>query len=420
MSRLVNGLRRSAPVGTAGKTAAVTGLVSASSPGIALGTVPGELRAMKLSTVNRCQEVLSDSMAKLPAYVMDRKTREHIDLPILQLLNVRPNEAMAPSVRKKTLEGWRLTDGNAYDWIVRDPRTLRPVELIPVAPHLVQPWRDSAGHVWYFVQNPVNGEFMRLPSTDMMHYKAYSSDGLRGIGVLQRAAMVINSGLAAQEYQANFYMNGGQPSGVLQTDTDIGGMVTLTVNGEQVTATKKEFMRQEWEKIHNGPTNAHRIAILDNGLKYTPIAMSQADAQFVESQSVSVQDIARFYGVPEYKLMSGKQAYSSNTQNATEYVVGTLHPIVKQYEEEQSYKLLTPSQLRGYTIGINMMAELRGDFASRGVWYKTMREIGVYSPNDICAYEELPDVPGGDTRYANKNFAPLDIWRELVFREKGG
>lgn len=420
MSRLLNGLRRSAPGGTAVARAAVMNMTSASSSGVALGSIPGELRAMKLSTVNRCQEVLSDSMAKLPAYVMDRKTREHIDLPILHLLNVRPNEAMTPAVRKKALEGWRLTDGNAYDWIVRDPRTLRPVELIPVAPHLVHPWRDNSGCVWYFVQNPITGEFMRLPGTEVMHYKAYSTDGLRGIGVLQRAAMVINSGLAAQEYQANFYMNGGQPSGVLQTDTDIGGMVTLTVDGQEVTATKKEFMRKEWEKIHNGPTNAHRIAILDNGLKYTPISMSQADAQFVESQSVSVQDIARFYGVPEYKLMSGKQAYNSNVQNATEYVVGTLHPNVKQYEEEQSYKLLTDSQLRDCTIGINMMAELRGDFTSRGAWYKTMREIGVYSPNDICAYEELPDVPGGDTRYASKNYAPLDLWREISSREKGG
>lgn len=163
-----------------------------------------------------------------------------------------------------------------------------------------------------------------------------------------------------------------------------------------------------------GPSNSHRVAILDLSLDYKPLAASNADAQFIESQDVSVKDLARYFGVPLYKLQEGKQSYSSNEQNAIEYVVGTLHPIVTQYEEELSYKLLTDRELRGgLEIRLNLMGELRGDSASRATWYKVMRETGAFSVNEIRALEDLPPVPGGDTHYASLNYVPLEDFRQL-------
>ena len=125
--------------------------------------------------------------------------------------------------------------------------------------------------------------------------------------------------------------------------------------------------------------------------------------------------------MPLYKLNEGKQAYGSNEQNAIEYVVGTLHPIVTQYEEEQSYKLLTDSELAaGLELRINMMAELKGDTASRANWYRTMSELSVFSPDDIAALEDLPNVPGGNRRRASLNYVPLDLWPELSAQRNGG
>ena len=185
--------------------------------------------------------------------------------------------------------------------------------------------------------------------------------------------------------------------------------------------SKKELLRREWEKLHSGPSNAARIAILDYGLEYKPISVSNRDAQFVEQTELSVQDIARFFGVPLYKLQAGKQSYSSNEQNAIEYVVGTLHPKVTAYEEELVYKLLPSAETRRYRIRMNMMAELRGDYASRGTWYRAMREIGAYSVNDIRALEDLTDVDGGDDRYASLNYVPLSSWERLSEnRNQGG
>lgn len=378
--------------------------------------------AMKLSTVDRCIEVLSDSLGKLPIYVMERATRKRVeDHPLNEILTIRPNEAQTPTVAKKLMEANRNCGGNGYGWIIRSSTTLAPESILPVPHELVTPWLDAAGCLWYTVIHPFTGTPMTVHQMDMIHLMAYTHNGYKGISILSRASEVIGAGRAAQQYNLSYYANGGQPAGVLQADTDLSGNTEITLaDGTKETISKKDYIRNEWEKRHAGPANAQRVAILDYGLKYTPISISNKDAQFVEQAELSVQDIARFFGVPLYKLQAGKQSYSSNEQNAIEYVVSTLHPIVTQWEEELTWKLLPASEANKLKIRINMMAELRGDFASRATWYKAMREIGGYSINDILALEDLPDVEGGDERYASLNFVPASVWRELSIKRNGG
>ena len=291
---------------------------------------------------------------------------------------------------------------------------------------LVQPWRDLAGRVWYDVTHPVTGEAMRLPNEDMVHVKGASRDGLVGVSVLKRASESVQAARAQQQYGLSYYQNGGQPSGVLKTESDIGGYAKgpdgkplQRQDGSYVT--KRDVIRQEWERIHMGPSNSHRVAILDLGLTYQPMVGSNADAQFIESQDLSVKDLARYFGVPLYKLGEGKESYSSNEQNAIEYVVGTLHPIVTQYEEELSYKLLTDGELTaGVKLRLNMMAELKGDTTARAAWYKAMLEEGPLSVNEVRALEDLPDIPGGDEHRASLNYVPLSRWPELSMLRAGG
>lgn len=414
---LSKGLRALARAPVRGKALTAGDLIAAGYP--ADGAEMPDEYARKLSVVDRCIEILSDSMAKLPIYLFDSRTRERIDHPLLYLLNIRANPAMAPSMVKKLVETCRLEGGNGYLWIVRDAVTARPQELIPVPWRLVQPWRDLAGRVWYDVTHPVTGEAMRLPQEDMIHVKGASWDGLTGVSVLRRASEAIQAARSQQQYGLSYFASGGQPSGVLRTESDLGGYAKgpdgkplQRKDGSYVT--KRDVIRQEWERVHMGPSNGHRVAILDLSLDYKPLAASNADAQFIESQDVSVKDLARYFGVPLYKLQEGKQSYSSNEQNAIEYVVGTLHPIVTQYEEELSYKLLTDRELRGgLEIRVNLLGELRGDSASRAAWYKNMRETGAFSVNEIRAQEDLPPVPGGDTHYASLNYVPLEDFQQL-------
>lgn len=376
-----------------------------------------EMQAMKLPAVNACIEIISDSVAKMPIYLMDGETRERVpDHPAVRLLTGRPTEALTAFDYHKLMESRRIAYGNAYALILRD-KWGQPVELLPIAPGYMLPILDTNAKLWYVGINPKTNEYRKFWPTDVLHYKAFSTDGLEGISYLRRGAETIEAALQAQRYESNYYRNGGQVSGILTTDTDLSPRPT-TIGGEKVDIKSK--IRAEWESIHSGADNAYRIAVLDNGLKYTPLTATNRDAQFIESKAASVEDIARLFNIPFYKLGAGKESYAANTQAAIEYIQRTLSPIVSEHEQEDTHKLLLESECsRGLQLRRNMMGELRGDWTARAAWYKSMREIGAYSVDDIRALEDLPDVPGGDARLASLNYVPLEDWRDLSRRRNG-
>lgn len=375
---------------------------------LGVGETPSADAALKLSAVFRAVDGISNSVAKLPLYLVNDATKERQPEHLLTpLLTERPNELMSAAVCKKLLETERLLTGNGYLWIHRDPISCAPVELVPLMSELVQPRLDARGDLWYDVTIPRLRKVYRLSPVDMVHVKGFSRDGITGISVLQYAAEVITAGRAAQKYEANYYQNGAMIAGVLSTEADL-------------SKENREAVRQEWERIYTGPDNAFRTAVLDLGTTYKPVGISNRDSQFIESKAVTVEDISRFFAMPLYKLGAGKQSYSSNEQNAIEYVNDTLIPILTQYEQEYSYKLLFLSERRAHLrVRVNHNAELRGSIAARGAWYKAMRETGAFGVNDILALEDMPPVPGGDTHYASLNYVPLEDFAALSQRRAG-
>ncbi len=379
-------------------------------------------RAMKISTVNRCVEVLSNSMAVLPIYIMNEATKERLPNHRLgKVLWGRANEAMTSYDYTRLLLNNEILRGNAYAWIYRDRSSGDPLELIPLPPDYVNIFVDPSGKLWYVFTHPLTGLVTWLRPEDVLHYKAYSEDGIQGISILRRASTTLDTAQSAQLYENSVWRNGGQPSGVLTTDSDLGGMVPDPQDPTQ-TIRRKDLLRREWERIHRGPDNAFRLAVLDLGLKYQPISMTNADAQFVESNDVRVADVCRFFGVPLHLAFAGKQSYQSNEQNGIEYVTYTLLGYETQWGQEDSYKLLLPGERRGnLRIRRELKVFLRGDTAAQADWYQSLRINGGYSANEIRALEDLPAIPGGDVYYASLNYVPLDQFRELsIMRASGG
>lgn len=375
--------------------------------------------AEKLSAVYAAINIRAGDMASLPNYVFNEESKERNGLhPVLALLNVRPNVRMTPLIRRKVLEYSVYTTGNAYDWIVRDPVSRRPTELIPMTGDLVSRMIDKSGNLWYQVRHPIDGRIIYLPQEDVCDYKDSTSDGINGLSVLSAASAVVESGLAAQDYNLAFYRNGGQPSGVLTVDTALTGF-EYGADGVPTGRTMKDVLRAEWEKYHSGAQNGYKIAILDHGLKYQNLSISQKDAQFVEQQSQTIADIARYFNMPLYKLQAGSQSYNSNEQQHIEYC-DSLRPSVLQREQEQAYKLLTPSEIAaGWRIRLNMMALLRSDGAARAQFYRDMKQAGALSPNEIRALEDNPPIEGGDDYDASLNYVPLRHWAELSITRAG-
>lgn len=423
---IITGLQRLAGVRQLSNAAGTAkNVVTAESVGLCGGayidtTAPA---AMKLSAVARCVEVLSGDIAKLPAFVFNRISKERVDHPLLEILNLRSCPQQTSFDARKIAEAGGLLGGNGCMWIIRDTFSLRPARLVGLPWDCVKPYLDKEGELWYKVTDPYTDRvYPKVNRMDMVHVVPYSRNGWSGVSVLERASEVIAGSRAAQAYNAAYYRNGGQPGGVLETEADISGYTDqLQPDGTTQKVSIKDSIRAEWEKRHGGPDNANRVAVLDHGLKYHPLTISQRDAQFVESAELSIRDIARFFGVPLYKLQEGKQSYNSNEQNSIEYATGTLQPIVTAWEQELTYKLLPECERNeGLEIRLNMMAELRGDSASRANWYRDMRLAGAFSVNDILDLEDMPHVEGGDERLAPLDQVPLSRWKELSIKRNGG
>ena len=191
-------------------------------------------KAMKISTVNRCVEVLSTSMAVLPVYIMDEITKERKKSHRLgNLLWHQPNEAMTMFDYSRLMMNNEVLRGNGYAWIYRDKLTGYPKELIPLPPDHVSIQSDYMGHIWYVFSHPVTGQIFSLRPEDVLHYKAYTTDGIEGISILKRASLTLDTSMAAQKYENSTWHSGGQPSGILTTDSDLGD----TVQVEQADGT---------------------------------------------------------------------------------------------------------------------------------------------------------------------------------------
>ena len=414
MNRLERGIRKSL---TRKGAAAESGGVLSLRSSLGWGTEADSESAMKVSAVYACVELRSNAIAMLPSFIIDTMTREHLDDHYLgNVLWRRPNAIMTPLRFRQLTETQVLLRGDCFVWIYRDGAG-RPVELLPIPDGWCYRVFNTTTERWeYRAQDPKSGKSYTFAPIDILHYDGLTLDGVHSVSVLECARRTIETAGLMEDYQRATYRNGGRPSGVLEIEGDLGGTTeVLQSDGTKKAMPIKEVIRAEWERYNTGADNHFRTAILDHGLKYKPIAVTNADAQFVESKSITVEDICRFFSVPPYKLGIGKQSYNSNEQNNLEWATTTLQPRITAREQEETWKLLTYSeQTRGrLRVRYNMAAILRADAKTRAEVENIYRMNGTYSVNDICDLEDRPHVPGGDTRYARLDSIPLEFFEAL-------
>jgi HK97 family phage portal protein len=360
---------------------------------------------MQMTAVYSCVRILAEAVAGLPLnlyrYTEDGGKEKAIDHPLYLLLHDEPNPEMSSFVFRETLMTHLLLWGNAYAQVIRNGKG-EVVALYPLMPNKMTVDRDDRGQLYYTYQRS-NDEAVRskdqtvtLRPSDVLHIPGLGFDGLVGYSPIAMAKNAIGMAIACEEYGAKFFANGASPSGVLE---------------HPGTLKDPQRVRESWHSTFGGSANANKVAVLEEGMKYTPIGISPEQAQFLETRKFQVNEIARIFRVPPHMVGDlEKSSFSNIEQQSLEFVKYTLDPWVTRWEQSIQRSLLTQDEKSRYFVKFNVEGLLRGDYQSRMNGYAIGRQNGWMSANDIRELENLDRIPaeeGGDLYLINGNMTKL-------------
>lgn len=373
--------------------------------GTTSGKTVTERSAMQMTAVYSCVRILSEAVAGLPLhlykYTDSGGKAMALDHPLYHLLHDEPNPEMSSFVFRETLMTHLLLWGNAYAQIIRNGKN-EIVALYPLMPNKMSVDRDEGGRLYYTYYRGSdeaikNKEFaVTLLPSDVLHIPGLGFDGLVGYSPIAMAKNAIGMAIACEEYGAKFFANGAAPGGVLE---------------HPGTIKDPQRVRESWQSTFGGSGNANKIAVLEEGMKYTPIGISPEQAQFLETRKFQINEIARIFRVPPHMVGDlEKSSFSNIEQQSLEFVKYTLDPWVIRWEQSIQRALLSQGEKAEYFVKFNLEGLLRGDYQSRMNGYAIGRQNGWMSANDIRELENLDRIPekdGGDLYLINGNMLPL-------------
>ena len=374
--------------------------------GSTAGKSVNERSAMQMTAVYACVRILSEAVAGLPLhlyrYKEDGGKEKAIDHSLYHLLHDEPNKEMSSFIFRETLMTHLLLWGNAYAQIIRNGKG-EIIALYPLMPNKMKVDRGEDGELYYIYSrstdeaNAKEDSIVVLTPREVLHIPGLGFDGLVGYSPIAMAKNAIGLAIATEEYGAKFFANGAAPSGVLEHPGTIKDPARL---------------RENWNSTFGGSANSGKVAVLEEGMKYTPISISPEQAQFLETRKFQINEIARIFRIPPHMVGDlEKSSFSNIEQQSLEFVKYTLDPWIIRWEQSLSRSLLTPDEKKTYFFKFNLEGLLRGDYASRMNGYATARQNGWMSANDIRELENLDKIPaelGGDLYLINGNMLPLN------------
>ncbi|MCK9482720.1 MAG: phage portal protein [Bacteroidia bacterium] len=382
--------------------------------GTTSGKAVNERSAMQMTAVYACVRILSEAVAGLPLHLYEQKEcgskQKAIDHPLYFLLHDEPNSEMTSFVFRETMMTHLLLWGNAYAQIIRNGKG-EIASLYPLMPNQMQVDRDKNGQLFYtYTTNRENSHTYKsstvvLDSSSVLHIPGLGFDGLVGYSPIAMAKNAIGMAIACEEFGAKFFANGAAPSGVLE---------------HPGTIKDASRVREAWQGQFGGSSNAQKVAVLEEGMKYSPISISPEQAQFLETRKFQINEIARIFRIPPHMIGDlEKSSFSNIEQQSLEFVKYTLDPWVIRWEQSLSRALFSEKEKKNLFFKFNVEGLLRGDYQSRMNGYATARQNGWMSANDIRQLEDLDRIgkeDGGDLYLVNGNMLPLNLAGSFAFK----
>lgn len=357
------------------------------------GIPVSERSALGVTAVWSAVNLISNTTASLPFGIFEKDAagmRTHLaGHPANRLLNVAPNRLMTPFSFKYAIQARALLSGNGWGYIVRDGQGT-PQEIIPLSCDVRLEAVNGNSYAIFKVENIEKV----VPYFDMFHIMGMTLDGLTGLSVIKYHDSTIGASLATSQYSKQTSEKGSSVKSYISTEKVLGD-------------DAMESLRSSWKQNYSGP-NGYDTAFLDNGMKLYPISMSMADLQIIERSKFSISDIARIFQVPPHKIGDLDRSTNNNIEHqGIEFVQDGVLPWTVRWENEIAKKLIATSAVNTYPK-FNLNGLMRGDTTARAAFYRSMTEIGAYSPNRVLELEDENGFEGGEIRTIQMNRIPLD------------
>jgi HK97 family phage portal protein len=302
------------------------------------GKTVNERTAMQTTAVYACVRILAETIASLPLHTYKstedgkEKARDH---PIYHLLSDAPNPEMTSFAFRETLMGHLLLWGNSYSQIIRDGRG-RVIAIYPLLPDKMTVKRSEKGEIYYLYIK--EGQEYILRKDEVLHIPGLGFDGLIGYSPIAMAKNAIGMALATEEYGAKFFSNGANPGGVLEHP----GVVK-----------DPQRIRDSWNSVYQGSSNAHKVAVLEEGMKFQPIGIPPEQAQFLETRKFQTEEICRIFRVPPHLVGDLERATFSNIEHQSiSFVVHTIRPWLVRIEQSINKALFSDIEKKEYFVQV--------------------------------------------------------------------
>lgn len=355
--------------------------------------------AQTFSAVAACVRIISETLASLPWCVYRKLEGGREELPgnpIAWLLGYQPNPEQTAVVFRRQLLAHYLLWGNGYAEIERG-QDGRSVWLWPLLPDRTEIRRSETGALVCLVLD-ADGKRFVIPRENVYHLSDGSYDGLMGVSRVQLGRRAIGAGIAQDVFTSSYYQNGASVGGVIEQKT-----------GAALSPDGVKTLLKSFNEEHAGPDRARKTLYLDAGMEYKQLTIPLSDAQFLETRRFQVEEICRWFGVPQHLVqMLTESNYAISYTADKNFVEHTLRPIAVLMEQEANLRLFGAKARGTIYSRLNLSALMRGDPKVRGEWYKAMVNAGVMSINEVRALEELNSIgPEGDEHYLQTSMTTL-------------
>lgn len=350
--------------------------------------------ALAFPAVYACVRVLAETIASLPLIVYRRlpngEKQRAENHPLFDLLHDQPNQWQTAFEFTEMMQGHLELRGNAYAEIIPGPRGFAD-QLIPLHPDRVEVEVLKSRQLNYRFRDR-DGSRRDIDQDAMHHLRGWTTNGFTGMSPISIEAEAVAMGLSAQEYGARFFQNDARPGGVLEHPT-------------KLTQGSQDRLTESWQKAHSGKER-HKVAVLEEGLKYHELGITNKDAQFLESREFQAEEIARIFRVPPHKIGLMKRSTFSNIEHQSiEFVTDSILPRLRRNEQAIKRDLIIAKKtfFAEYLID----ALLRGDINSRYAAFAIARQWGWLSVNEIRRFENMNPIEGGDSYLTPMNMQPV-------------